>query len=151
MVFNSLLHRLRPRFGKPVFAKARSRKLVVCRRCSVNIALVIEALEDRYLPSFLPPVSYPASVYDLAVGDLDKDGILDLVSNGSVLLGNGDGSFQAPISWPAGPNSYDVALGDFNGDGIPDLVVTHAFSNTVSILLGNGNGSFQDPVSFDVV
>jgi hypothetical protein len=89
----------------------------------------------------------------LVMGDVNGDGIPDLVTanattgaaNGtvSVLLGNGNGTFQAKIDFPArnGPNM--VALGDVNGDGIPDLVVTNRGNDDVSVLLGNGNGTFQ--------
>jgi hypothetical protein len=53
----------------------------------------------------------------------------------SVLLGNGDGTFQAPVSYPAGSNPQSVAVGDFNGDGLPDLAVVNVNDNTVSVLL----------------
>src|SRR5262249_10931169 len=67
-------------------------------------------------------------------------------------LGNGDGTFQAPHGYPAGPGPYSVAVGDFNHDNRSDLVVTN-FENggapyKVYVLLGNGDGSFQDPVPY---
>src|SRR5207253_7449518 len=61
----------------------------------------------------------------------------------SVLLGNGDGTFQAAQTFGAGINPDSVAVGDFNGDGLPDLAVANFISNTVSVLLGNGDGTFQ--------
>src|SRR2546425_4616541 len=94
----------------------------------------------------------PASV---AVGDFNRDGRPDLaVANYaaslpgtvSVLLGNGDGTFQpALIFGTSGANPEYVAVGDFNGDGVPDLAVAHSGSTpgTVSVLLGNGDGTFQ--------
>ena len=62
----------------------------------------------------------------------------------SVLLGNGDGTFQAhrPPS-PSGRGPIAVAVADVNGDGKPDLVVANARTATVSVLLGNGDGTFQ--------
>ena len=60
-----------------------------------------------------------------------------------MLLGNGDGSFQAAQSFGVGTNPRSVAVGDFNGDGTPDLAVANRISNDVSVLLGNGDGSFQ--------
>jgi len=71
-----------------------------------------------------------------------------------VLLGNGDGSFQAPASYSAGRIPYSVAVGDFNGDGKPDMAVASlgdgpAFTNgSVSVLLGNGDGTFRTAVSY---
>ena len=64
----------------------------------------------------------------LAIGDLNADGKADLVidghaSNGiSVLLGNGDGTFQAETLF-RGPSALSLALGDLNGDGKLDIVV----------------------------
>ena len=90
----------------------------------------------------------------VAVGDFNRDGKQDLaVANAgsntvSVLLGNGDGTFQAAMTFAAGANPHAVAVGDFNGDGKLDLAVASAGSSTVSVLLGNGDGTFQAPRAF---
>jgi hypothetical protein len=96
----------------------------------------------------------------VAVADFNGDGRLDLVvanqgsppdfmdGSVSVLLGNGDGSFQAARNIPTGISPEAVAVGDFNGDGIADLAVANYGSNNLSVLLGNGDGSFQSPRSF---
>jgi hypothetical protein len=95
-----------------------------------------------------------AAPRSLAVADLNGDGKLDLVaansgSNGvSVLLGNGDGSFQAAVSYATDTTPAAVVAGDFDADGKLDLAVANSGSNTVSILLGNGDGSFQPAVSY---
>jgi hypothetical protein len=65
------------------------------------------------------------------------------VANGdnvSVLLGNGDGTFQAARNYAAGSFPFSMAVGDFNGDGRLDLAVAGA--GGVRVLLGNGDGSF---------
>jgi len=66
----------------------------------------------------------------------------------SVLLGNGNGSFQVAVNYGAGTNPVSVAVGDFNGDSKQDLAVANFNSNNVSVLLSNGNGSFQAAVNY---
>jgi len=89
-----------------------------------------------------------------AVSDFNGDGIPDLVvanygdNTVSVLLGNGDGTFQPKVTYPAGPWPVSVAVGDFTGNGIQDLVVANNGTGTLSILLGNGNGTFQAPLTY---
>jgi hypothetical protein len=96
----------------------------------------------------------------LAVGDFNGDGKPDLVlasptNNGgisiSVLLGKGDGTFEAPINTVDGLDTLGelagVAVGDLNGDGKPDLAVVGA-GGGVRVLLGKGNGTFQLPIHY---
>ena len=97
----------------------------------------------------------------IAVGDFNGDGNLDIVTADfgidqgfsntvSVLLGNGDGTFQRHVEYEAGNFPKSVAVGDFNGDGKLDIVVTNYQINlkTVSVLLGNGDGTFGSPVAY---
>lgn len=104
--------------------------------------------------SFVAKADFPLgqSLYGVAVADLNADGKPDLVvSNGgsnnvSVLLGNGDGTFQAAVNYPVGSNPSGVQIGDFNGDGKLDLIVANETSSTLSVLLGNGDGTFQSQI-----
>src|SRR5262249_61263444 len=83
-----------------------------------------------------------------AVADFNGDGPPALaVTNGSdsntlsVLLGNGEGTFQVPRSYAVGSSPRSVAAGDFDGDGHPDLAVTVS-SGRLDVLLGGG-GTLQ--------
>jgi hypothetical protein len=70
---------------------------------------------------------------DLAVANRDDNTI-------SILLGNGDGTFQPAVNY-GGATPDSLALGDFNNDGKVDLVV--AGYGVVNLLMGNGDGSFH--------
>jgi hypothetical protein len=80
---------------------------------------------------------------DLAVvHSSGSDGICCTSPALSVLLGNGDGTFQPAVIYGGG-GLTSVAIGDVNGDLRPDLVVTSLADNKVHIFLGNGDGTFQ--------
>ncbi len=80
----------------------------------------------------------------MAVADLNGDGDPDIVTANagsdpgsedvSVLLGNGDGSFQDPQLFDAGDFPNSVAVADLNGDGTPDIVTANADPSDVSVL-----------------
>ena len=99
--------------------------------------------------NFNPAVTFTSSPStSVAIADLNGDGKADLVTpnanNGSVsvLLGNGNGTFQDGVAFPVGLGPRTAAIGDLNGDLKPDLVVGNSVSDTVSILIGNGSGGF---------
>lgn len=81
-------------------------------------------------------------------GDFNADGRLDLalVSSGgtaAVLLGNGNGTFQAAISHALATLPVAAITADLNRDGRLDLVTVNDVSDSVSVRLGNGDGTFK--------
>jgi hypothetical protein len=120
--------------------------------------------------TFQPAVSYGTGTSRprfVVVADVNGDGKLDLVvanrciDNGclveavvAVLLGNGDGKFQAAVTYNSGGLfTSSVAVADVNGDGKPDLVVGNWCADpncdgSVGVLLGNGDGTFQAVVTY---
>jgi hypothetical protein len=79
--------------------------------------------------------------------DFNLDGKLDLVSDSSVLLGDGAGGFTAAPGRSLLTGDFSRAVADFNGDGKPDLALLNV-NEVVTILLGNGSGGFTRGASF---
>lgn len=105
--------------------------------------------------SFASAVNYSAGNGPewVATGDFNGDNKVDFAvanytdKNVSVLLGNGDGTFQAPVNYALGNGPVSVVTGDFNGDNKADLALAKYSSNNVAVLLGNGDGTFQAAVN----
>ena len=106
------------------------------------------------------PFAVGPGPYPLALGDLDADGMLDMVvtSTGlrsgpvspapgdrlTLLFGDGRGGFRrSDIPLKTG-HTWFAAIGDVNGDRKPDLVTTHADTRLVTVLLGDGRGNFAE-------
>jgi hypothetical protein len=121
--------------------------------------------------SFSPRIDYPTGPQpsSVTIGDFNGDGNLDIAvasqncfviahistitcgqASVSILLGNGDGTFQPHQDFPTATRPFSVATADLNGDGKLDLVLAGDLSNSVSVLLGNGDGTFQSHVDYPV-
>ncbi len=143
-------------------------------KVSVTATSVTDTTESATAVVTISPINftsirYPAgnSPNAVAVADFNGDGKLDIAvadygnpstgDNGgvSILLGNGDGTFQPAISVNAGKNPIWIAVGEFNGNGRKDLVVSDfgdrqtGGNGSVEILLGNGDGTFQLPTTLN--
>lgn len=86
----------------------------------------------------------------LAAGDINRDGIQDLVvthsTNQSFVLlgnGNGNGTFALGHSFTLGGANSTSTLADLNGDGYLDLLQTGSGAGNNYTMLGNGDGSFR--------
>ncbi len=124
--------------------------ILVCFICLVPMA----AEAQNFIMNPTIPVSVGRNPESLTRGDFNRDGSDDLaiVNSGSdditILLGNGNGTFQAGYSIGVGESPMCVVTGDMNGDHKLDLVVAASGSDTVFLLLGKGNGWFHPPKAY---
>ena len=101
-----------------------------------------------------------AQPIDIAVGDFNKDGNLDVVTANffgggftnsvSVLFGDGSGGVGSRTILRTARQTYDVGSGDLNNDGNLDIIVADRSSSDVSVFLGNGSGGFGGRRTFDL-
>jgi Calx-beta domain/FG-GAP-like repeat/FG-GAP repeat len=138
--------------------------LVTANYADSTVSVLLGNADGTFQPALTSAAG--ANPHSIAVGDFDADGNLDLAAvNGydygsyvSVMLGNDNGSFQAPSTVALDPNSKptSVATGDFNEDGLMDLAVTSNVDpyypgdpyldfGQASVLLSIGDGSFSAP------
>jgi hypothetical protein len=85
---------------------------------------------------------------DIAVGDWNNDGVLDLVTTNagssslSMLIGTGGGALGPAAAIALSSAPADLTSGDVDGDGVLDLAVAHPSAQRVWILRGDGAGGF---------
>lgn len=135
--------------------------------CGLNTASIMLGNSNG---TFRPTVQYPTggTSQDLAAGDFNSDGRLDLVVSINepnislaLLTGNGDGTFNAPVHFPntSGFDSPAIVATDLDNDTRLDVVLAHAFTcrtapclvgRTITVFLGVGDGTFQPPFEMEV-
>ncbi len=123
---------------------------------------------------FAAPLTFPTgiNVNSIAVDDFNRDGFPDLVVTSAdwagtcpgsgalclpvglaagavnVLINQGDGTFAAQSTYPAGNGTEAVTTGDFNGDGAPDITATNSVDDTLSVFFNTKDGSFAPQVTY---
>ncbi len=114
--------------------------VVVANQDSGDLSVFLGQGNGKFqaLPSS-PNTSGFGGPVSVAAADFNGDGKMDIATveqsaqSVAISLGNGDGSFRAPIPLPAGTTPVAVAVGDLNGDGKPDLVVADRGSQAVGV------------------
>jgi hypothetical protein len=111
-------------------------------------------------PVIAPTSSYPASLSNLLVADLNGDNapeIIGLESSSAdvgVLKNLGNGKYSDATYYAVSGQLNGIVVGDFNGDGRLDVAVAiggfNAANGRVAILRGNGDGTLQLPVYYTV-
>jgi Bacterial type II and III secretion system protein/FG-GAP-like repeat len=156
------------RSGRRILLRAqdgRPATFFVGDRIPISLALFSPSLGGTSISTSVAGNTFPrtdvavgAMPVSIAVADFNEDGHPDLAvlnqadHSVSILLGNGDGTFQSQtvVSLPPGSNPTAVVAADFNGDKHLDLAVADQTTDKVSILLGNGDGTFQPETHFDL-
>jgi hypothetical protein len=105
-----------------------------------------------------PPITYTVNTGgwgDLDIGDVNHDGLTDVILNGiGVLLQRADGSLGPPVYYHLGVDEFTkgVAVGDVNGDTWQDVVVTYGGNrpdSKIGVFLQNSSGTLEPAVSYD--
>ncbi|MGQ9601137.1 MAG: FG-GAP-like repeat-containing protein [Candidatus Bipolaricaulia bacterium] len=114
-------------------------EIVVANSGSNDLTIIDDTRTTNFSAGGITPVA-------LAFGDFNRDAKPDLVvansgsNNLCVLLGKGDGAFEAPICFETGRRPQDVKVADLDCDNIQDLVVANFESDDVWTFLGDGTG-----------
>jgi FG-GAP-like repeat len=131
-------------------------------RSSVTRRLHLQTLESWTAPAFVaarqlpsvPPSPQADGPVDVVAADFNGDGKADAATANkdgntiSVLIGNNNGTFKTPVTYPVGAGPTRIRTLDLNQDGKTDLLTLNAAGKSVSVLLGRGDGTFHPATSY---
>jgi hypothetical protein len=133
---------------------------VITLLCLGGSQLLLRASGGLKAPpaGFSTPVDYTVGTLPFAnaVGDFNGDHILDIAvvnynsNDVSILLGNGDGTFQPAVNYVIGTEPSAITAVDLNNDGATDLAIADEIGRTVAVLINkaDGTGRFNQPVLY---
>lgn len=132
--------------------------LIIASEQDSNVTILLGNGKGKFTASQNSPFPAGNIPNDIAIGDFNKDGQLDLVFANherkylTVLHGDGHGSFVAapksPFAVEVRPHTHGVATGDFNNDGRLDLVTDSWGNDEVAVLFGDSINEFKSSASF---
>jgi len=124
--------------------------LACANRGSDNVSVLLGRGDGSFKKAQVSSTGMMSGPYSIAVADFNQDGVADLVTgdfastatfagqDASVLIGIGNGKYEAPIIVPGTP-AYGVATGDFNGDGKPDFAAVNFTYKTLTVKLSTSH------------
>ena len=135
--------------------------LVVANEKGSNVSVLLNDGKRGFSPSRGSPFPAGPNPNDLASGDFNGDGRVDLAianhetQHVTLLLGDGHGALApapgSPVTVVVKPHVHGVSAGDFNGDGSLDLVTDSWAEDRVVVILGDGKGGFATPGTYVAV
>jgi hypothetical protein len=132
--------------------------IVVANTADESVAVLLGDGKGHFRPASDSPFPVGKNPNDIAIGDFNGDGNLDLLVPNTqtpyltILLGDGQGRFRpsehSPFATRSQPHPHGAAVADFNGDGKLDAVTDSWGRNQINLLLGDGRGNLITPGQF---